>query len=223
MSVRHQTNDEAGFALIDLLVAIAVTGLAGSVLVGLVAFVEHIRAETWRRDSEREGALVLERMVRLLIDNAPPFVVGTSSSSAIVGDKHAVALTSNGLPVISLPQAATFRLHRGAGTADKDVVLSWVDDAGQRQRAVLAHGVSELTFAYLPLGAASSKSRDSRQGAWRSQWRAEDGPLSALRMGVQFGPASPLRVFVIPIQADLPASCLRNPRQARCDRGSFSQ
>ncbi|KAB0264674.1 hypothetical protein [Microvirga brassicacearum] len=216
MSVSHRKINEAGFAVVDLLVAIAVAGLAGSILVGLVTFVERSRAETTRRDREHEGAAIVERVLRTLLDSAPPFVPGVPLRSAVAGDEQELTVTSSGLPIISLPQAAAFRLRREAERSRSDVVLTWVDDKGREQRTLLAEGVSELTLAYLPLERDPSKGPTSRKATWRSQWRAGDGPLTALRLALRFGAASTPRVFVIPIEADLPAACLRNPRQTGC-------
>ncbi len=216
MSIRHRAADQAGFALVDLLVAMAVAGLAGAVLVGLVAFAERQQAGAIRREKEREGALVLERVLRLLVDGAPPFMAGASPSSTVVGDEREMTVVSTGLPVISLPQAAPFRLRREMRGAHADIVLSWVDDAGQAQRVILAQGVSDLTFSYLPFESDRSRDRDSRHEAWQARWRAEDGALTALRMVFRFESASAPWEIVIPFRANLPAACLRNPRQAGC-------
>lgn len=223
MNLPHQTAGQAGFALVDLLVAVAVAGLAGSMLVGLVTFVDRNHAETERRDREHEGAVVVERVLRLLLDGAPPFLPGAPLRSAVAGDEQELIVTSNGLSIMSLPQAAAFRLRREAGGSGSDVVLTWIDDNGEGQRALLAQGVSELRLAYLPLDLDPSKATTSKQATWRSQWRAKDGPLSALRLALRSGQAPTPRVFVIPIEADLPATCLRNPRQAGCALKGFGR
>ncbi|MEE1611416.1 type II secretion system protein [Microvirga sp. CF3016] len=215
MNVRHRAAGHAGFALVDLLVAIAVAGLAGSILVGLVAFVERNRAETSRRGSMHAEALILERVLRLLVDGAPPLVPGASPHSAVSGDENEVTVVSNGLPVMGLSQASAFRVRAEPGNGT-DVVLRWAEETGQPQRAVLAQGISELALAYLPLGAGPAKGRASGNEAWRPRWDSQDGPLRALRLTVRFGPAYPAWVFVIPIEADLPAACLRNPRLGGC-------
>ncbi len=216
MIAPRRTADEAGFALVDLLVSIAVAGLAGSILVGLVVFVEHDHAKSIRWEREREGAVVVERVLRLVIDNAPPFIPGAPLVSAIAGDEHEVTVISNGPPILNLPQAAAFRLRREAGVSGPDVVLTWFGDEEQEQRTLLAQAVSELALAYLPRGIDPLKGTVSRQMTWRSRWRPEDGPLAALRLELRFGPDSTPRVFVIPIESDLPAACLRHPRQAGC-------
>lgn len=211
-----RSHHEAGFTLVELLVAIAVAGLTGSILSGLVIFVEHARAEAIRRGNEREGSFVLERTIRLLIEGAPPFVPGNPLGSAVSGNENEVSVTSTGLPIMSLPQAATFRLRREPAASGSDVVLLWTDDTGQVQRTVLAHGVTEMTLAYLPYGANRLPDESVRKGRWYSQWRVERGRLSALRVAFRFGPASTSRVLMFSIEADFPAACLRNPQQGSC-------
>jgi hypothetical protein len=210
---RRRDADEAGFALVDLLVAVAIAGLAGSILVGLVAFVAHQGAETARRAREHEDLLAVERIMRIILADAPPFLPGAAPLSGIVGHEREVRVTSTGPPILGLPGATVFHLRgepRGSASA---VVLSFRDGEGRERRQVIAETTSDLAFAYLP-GRAEPAS-----AVWRSVWRAEDGPLAALRMSLGFGPVSTTRVVIIPIQADLPATCLRDPRQRGCTMG----
>jgi hypothetical protein len=218
MNVPHRTAFEDGFALVDLLVAVAVAGLAGSILVGLLAFIERSHAETARRERDHGGAVVVERVLRILLESAPPFVSGMPLRSAVEGDENELIVISNGLPILSLPQAAAFRLRREAGDSGSDALLMWVDDKGQKQRMLLAQGATELALAYLPLDIGLSQGTASRKATWRSQWRAEDGPLTAVRLTLRSRSTSKPRVFVIPIEADLPATCLRNPRHIGCSQ-----
>lgn len=212
MSVRGWMTERAGFALVDLLVSIAVAGLAGSVLVGLVTFLERHVTESERRTREHEAVLVIERAMRSLISSASPFAPGMSPLSTVAGNEHEVTVVSTGLPILSLPRSSSFRVRQEGGPVPK-VILRWRSETGVEQQEVVLRNVTGLHFAYLPLEAKASGSR------WRSQWRAEDGALSALRITMRLSPASAPRVIEIPVQADYPATCLRNARQIGCDAG----
>jgi hypothetical protein len=194
-----------------------VAGLAGSVLVGLVAFIQRHHAEAVRRESARDGALVVERALHSLISGAPPFLSGASQRSTISGDGQKIIIISTGPSILNLSRETSFQLRREGGTFDGNMVLSWIDDTGTTQRATLAHGVSELMISYLPPDNTSIKGRHYAGALWRTQWRPEDGPLSALRFVFRLEPSSIRKEIVIPFWADLPTACLRNPQQDGCD------
>ncbi|MGO4571640.1 type II secretion system protein [Microvirga sp. 2TAF3] len=210
MTVRQHTADKAGFALVELLVAIAVAGLAGSILVGLLAFLERNSAETERRIREHESVLAVERILRILVAGAPAFVPGAPIRSGGFGNEREFTVLSVGPPILGLPRSAVFTLRREGQSAVSDIVLTWTDEGGEGRQEIVAQNISDSTFAYLPL------QTNSPDATWRSRWRAEDGPLRALRLSLRFAPASIARVIVIPMQADFPATCLRNPRQIGC-------
>lgn len=207
-----QPSEEAGFALVDLLVAVAVAGLAGSILVGLVAFLERQGGEMARRTREHEGLLALERVLRMLVAESPPFLPAAAPRSAIFGDEREVSVVSTGPPMLGLPKVTAFTMHLD-GQDPPAVILAWRDEDGREQRETVVEAAPEVAFAYLPHAAGST------QAVWRSVWRAEDGPVSALRFSLRSSDRSP-RWVVIPIQADLPATCLRDPRQRGCAPGS---
>jgi hypothetical protein len=209
--MKGRRTDMAGFALVDLLVAMAVAGLAGSILVGLVAFVERSNAATARRAQEHDGALAVERVLRIVMENADPFVPGTPVLAAIAGDDKEMVILSNGLPILGLPQAAAFRLRREEQVSGSPVTLSWADGEGRSRTEVLARHVSEFAVAYLP-----RRIQGPGDDAWRRRWSAQEGPLGAVRIRLRFVSASMARTFVIPVRADLPASCLRDARRAGC-------
>lgn len=211
------SQDQHGFALIDLLVAIAVAGLAGSVLLGLVAFTHRHHAGVVHRGSVRDGALVLERVLRSLVSGAPPFLSGAPQRSGVSGDGQQITIISTGPSILNLSRETSFQLRREVGTFEGKVVLSWTDDTGTTQRVTLASGVSELMISYLSPETTSGKGRHPAGALWRSQWRPEDGALSALRFAFRLGPSLIRREIVIPFWPDLPTACLRNPRQAGCD------
>jgi len=217
MTARCRNIDRAaGFALVDLLMAIVVAGLAGSVLIGLARFAEYSRVETTHREREHEGVLVLERMLRALVERAPSVFPGPSPKSSISGDEHEIQVMSNGLPAIGLPQLSAFHLRRDVGRAGSDAVLSWVDDARQVHRKILAQDIAELTFAYLPRVLDRLKGTISGTQAWQPRWHADDGQLSALRLVIRFKQEAMPWIVVIPIEADLSVACLRNSQQAGC-------
>jgi hypothetical protein len=213
---RSRLADGAGFALVDLLVAMAVAGLAGSILVGLVAFVERSNAATVRRAQEHHGALAVERILRIFIDNAAPIIPGTPLLSTIAGDEKELIIMSNGPPIVGLPQAASFRLRREDHAALSQVMLSWTDEEGKQRNEPLARNVSAFTIAYLP------RAEGRGAGNWQPRWSAQEGALNAVRVKLRFAGAPEARTFVIPILTDLPASCLRQTRQAGCTGGGAS-
>jgi prepilin-type N-terminal cleavage/methylation domain-containing protein len=203
---------EAAFTLIEMLIAIAIAAAAGSILAGLLTYFDRQRSETYRRMQEHKSILDVERIVRSVLVNAPPFLPGVLRRSAVTGGRREAWIVSSGPPALGLPRTVAFGLRLATQGSSQDLILSWPDEVGKERREVLAASVSELAFDYLSL-------RPDLMTTWESQRTPEEGPLSALRLTLRFRSCAKTHVVVVPVDADLPVACLRDSRQIGCASG----
>lgn len=209
-AMKSVTNRDAGFALLDLLTGMAVAGLAASLLVGLVAFVGRNHSDVERRSREYTEILVMERILRTLVSGSPAFLPEASKVSAISGTEREIVIKSAGLPVLGYPRSTFYVLSQGRQKTGSNVTLRWKDENGEERQEVLLHNAFSFNLSYLPRG------NGAMSLGWRSNWRAEDGILSAVRLTFQTMSVPAARTIVAPIYATLPATCLRKPRQVGC-------
>jgi type II secretory pathway pseudopilin PulG len=201
----HDIGADGGFTLLDVLVTVALAGLIGSVLLGLAAYGERQRREAGIRRDERQSLLILERTVRTVVSQAPAFIPGKPPLSPVSGDAHEATIRALGLPIFGLSQDTPLRLRRNGS----DVMLSWADANGEH-RAILARGVDNFSLRYLP------RFDDKNTPAWRTDWRTEDGPLSALSFSVRFAASDVAQEAIVPVEAQVPPACLRDGRLPGC-------
>lgn len=211
MNTQTVIDRESGFALVDLLTGIAVAGLAGSILVSLVAFVGRNNSDMEQRNREYAETFAVERILHTLVAGSASLLPGTSKASGIGGTEHTMEISSTGLPIFSYPRSTTFVLTQEAKGTGSGIILLWKDEVGQRRREIILRNASGLSFSYLPSGDGSPEA-----AGWRSHWRSEDGSLSAVKITFRTSSAPAIRTIVVPIHVSLPAFCLRNPRQPGC-------
>lgn len=205
------TDGRSGFALVDVLVALTVAGLAGSALVGLVSFVGRQGQEAARREHMQDGTMAARRILQTLLSEAPALPQTGQRETGIRGTEAELIVASLGPQVLGLNHPATFTLRAEDAGIRTNLTLSWTAQAGgPEHRESVAEGYREAQFSYL------GRAGRADQPTWRAQWTGGESRLEAVRLRVRFDNTAAATEIIVPIAADYPAACLRNPRLAGC-------
>jgi general secretion pathway protein J len=167
--VPPDTRPAAGFTLIEVLIALVLTGLVVATVAQAVALVMQEQRTQARAVSRRDELDTVERTLRSLIERADPGGV-TGRLPLFVGESRALTFTST-LPIASVGQIT--RLVDVTVTSDTDhrLVVSWaphlpnlINPDATRGRTVLLDGVERLEFSYWqPVPGVAG-------GAWLTRW-----------------------------------------------------
>jgi type II secretory pathway pseudopilin PulG len=197
-----------GFALVDVLVALAIAGLAGSIMMGLVAFVRHQTSSLDQQAQIRSGLLSVDRTFRALGEHA--YFVSDAGS----GSPDEFTVITEGPAILQLPYPIPFTLKREKDNdATDNLVLLWRDPKTKQERhEIVMPGVKSIAFSYF------SASTGSTNAAWRLSWHRGDQPPQSIRLIVKPAFMRDSVEFVIPLRSQVSVSCLRDPVQRHCPR-----
>jgi general secretion pathway protein J len=192
---------ESGFALLDMLVGLAVLGLLLSALVTAVSFVTRQQGVLKAREETRESVLAAARLMRSLIDGAPA-PLERNRGIDLSGSDRAFIIRSIGPAVLALQEPSVFQIAADLNAGGGNLVVSWKDPQsnGERRRSI-AGGLKQASFDYLV--------QDGRQTEkqWRSSVSAETGQVQAVRLTllpIEHGSAIEI---VTPVRSKIPALC----------------
>jgi prepilin-type N-terminal cleavage/methylation domain-containing protein len=203
---------EAGFTLVEMLVALGLLGLASLMIFqGLVA-----GQRLWRRETAQaaagEAVEAAQTQVRGRIERLSPithFVEGKP-----VAD---LSGSSDRFDFLSLPADADrpSPMQRFALTRDADGDLALEAQpvrGGEVRRQVLLRQVADLDIAYF--GAREG----DQAGQWRADWPPQAAPPTLVRVRVAF-PKGDVRLWpdlVIQLKASVDSACVIDPGNGAC-------
>jgi len=196
------------FTLLDTLVALAVAGLAGSILVGLMMFVLS-NATRLRADTQMASdAVAIQRVLAILTREAS---APASTGLTFYGSEASFTFASRGPRLMGLDRPTTFEFVREPTEQANQLTLMWKDPAtGAVHRETIAREIETLAFSYFGAAKRSEKSQ------WHSSWQPNHGQPEALKLTVKFQSAASDLDFVAPMRATVPIACLRNPQHIGC-------
>jgi type II secretory pathway component PulJ len=204
-------NREAGFTLLDVLVALVVAGLAGSILIGLVSFVDRTSARVSTKMQMTEGLLAVKQIFLSLNQQAFSPSFNDPSGSRPRGTEAEFSIRTQGPRILGLDRATVFHLASKPAGNSEQLILTWQDPGTSvEHREVILPDVEEAVFAYL------GREKASETRTWRSSWQANDAQLEAVRLSVRTRTMRAPIDIVAPVRATLPSACLRNPRHPGC-------
>jgi hypothetical protein len=203
--------NESGFTLVDMLVALAVTGLAGSLLVGLFAFIDKSAGRARTQAEIHENFVAVSSILRSLTEEAYSTPRTATGIIQPHGTASAFTIPSLGPRVLSLARPALFTLTSEDEGERKRMVLSWMEiRTGHERREALGSLIDGAEFSYF------GEMERGGVRAWRPNWNASSGNLEAIKLTLR-APAlqGPLEI-IMPLRADLAADCIRNPHRVHC-------
>jgi general secretion pathway protein J len=179
--VSRHLGSEAGFTLIELVVALALAGIVSLVLmqgVGLAGRgVERLSARVERLDQRRALEMLLRR------------AVGSAAAIPALDGKPGFAGTPTSLSFLSIAEDGGPGLYRvtlnfDANQPGRPLILTrQLSGTGSQRRdaGILAYGLRSFSLAYF--GAASSDAKPS----WQASWKDQSEPPDLVRILVDDG------------------------------------
>ncbi len=214
MSGSRPNESNQGFALVDVLVALAVTGLAGSVLVGLFVFIESSIYRTRELAQADRGTAVVSRILRQLTEDG--YSVRASHSGVVHphGTDRAFVIATTGPRILGLSRPALFTLESEIAGGKTRIVLRWKDpDTGQEHAEIVGALVDRASFSYLGRDSAFA------ERSWKPTWEGKRGRLEAIKLTLSSRDMPTPIELVAPVRASVPLQCIRNPHQPGCSFG----
>lgn len=217
----HSDDGEAGFTMIELLVALALFSLLATLLFGSV----RSGVQAWQRGSARteqvEHGLVAQDLLRRMIGNIYPMLVtsdasqpridfdGASDSISFLGDAPIAALSGGRFRFRLL-------LERAQGRAN--LVISATPELAGSQgdaaptKTLLVAGIDRAEFAYFGDNASD------RSVQWQDSWsrRSELPRLVRVRVAFRDGDARSWPELLIAPRVSADVGCIFDPVTKRC-------
>jgi general secretion pathway protein J len=218
---RSGRTSEAGFTLVELLVALALFGLLSVALFGSI----RMGMASWTRGTARadqvDQTLHAQNLLRGLIEEAYPLFL----ADVPAGGHADFAGTSQSLDFLAPTPIARgvggrsrFRIAIARSREAMNLVLTstvelaWPEQTAQPITTVLLAGVADVQFSYF--GAVGA----DRAAAWHDAWRGQASLPQLLRVRVRYADGDsrnwPELLIAPRITADV--SCVYDPLTNRC-------
>lgn len=211
MSGSRPNDFNQGFALVDVLVALAVTGLAGSVLVGLLVFIESSIHRSRDLAQADQGTAVVSRILRQLTEDAYSVRAGHSGVVHPHGTDRTFVIATTGPRILGLSRPALFTLEAAISGGKTRIVLRWKDPDTRQEHAEIAGAlVDHASFSYF------GQDSDFAERSWKPTWEGKRGRLEAIKLTLSSREMPTPIELVAPLRASVPLQCIRNPHQLGC-------
>ena len=211
--------DEAGFSLVELLVAITLLSLLSGILMGSL----HFGLKAWERGtahSDQVGnSMVAQQFLRRALEDAYPFFSSGDPSRRRVefaGSADSVSFLAPATAALGGGGRSriTLSVRRQEGRADL-MVRAEPELGGQAPASGgtrLVANVESVELAYF------GKSRSDKAPAWHNRWAEEIALPQLVRVGVRF-PAGDARTWpdlVVPPRIGADVGCTYDPLSKLC-------
>lgn len=206
MRVIRKLCDESGFALVDVLVGIAVLGLIGSLLTSILSLAVRHHQQSAETQRIGEASFAVSRLLHGLVEGTVMVHDRSLGWHSVQGNANELIVVSMGPPILALGAPARFSLKQEKGPRGNDLLMSWRDPAsGQERHEVVLTDAAEMSFSYF----LNSEER------WSSA-PVRSGGIKAVRLMIRFTTNTNPVETVVNLPARLPASCAADPVDAHC-------
>lgn len=206
MCANSRSHDKSGFALVDVLVGLAVLGLIGSLLTSVLSLAvrQHRQASAIQRIGE--ASFAVSRLLHGLAGGTVLVHDRSLGWHSVQGKARELTVVSTGPPILALGAPTRFALKQEKGTRGYDLVMSWADPVSAQERSeVVLADVLEISFSYF----AGAEKR------W-SPATGRSGGIEAVRLTIRFAAKADPVDIIANLPARLPASCAADPAAAYC-------
>jgi len=224
MMAMCQGNHEAGYTLVELLIAMGLLALVGALMTSSLEFGTRVSRQAQSElDNLDEMGTIREFLVNQ-IGQAYPFVDETASDppSPLEGRDDALTFIAPLAEPWTQGGLYRFTFYLALGRNGRSLNLAWTPltrGTGNPRTTlgavdtVLIDGLADLKFAYLKRGDRESK------GVWRSTWLDKEELPDLVRITVGFDDDDvSWPDLIVPLVIDADASCLYDPVSRRCRR-----
>lgn len=225
MIARHPSRGraDAGFTMLETLVALALLGLMSLLVFALLKTSGAVWARIDDRSTITGDQLRVQEFLREIITAAYPAAVRRPDGSTLVAFSGAArSLELAGV----LPQSAAIggfqriRIWVAESEGNKRLMLAWRPErndyrfgerTGSGNESVLIEHVEELTLAYY------GRLRGQQREAWHNEWRDQVELPRLVRVGFRGGAGEPsLPDVVAAPRIDVDATCVLDPLTKGC-------
>jgi general secretion pathway protein J len=210
-------NGEAGFTLVEVLVALAVTSL----LAGLLYQGLRLGNRAWLALSARAAAadevMVAHGLLRQVLDQAYPLPAPTAQGYQVdfQGQVKEIVFWTPPPDIWAYPGGiiqARLQLRNADGRRDLVLALSEdLADPRRTEQVILLRGIADIAMEYF--GAVGTA-----VPAWRGNWQGQPALPQLVRLRVAFADKD-RRIwpdFVVAPKVDLDTECVMDPLTQRC-------
>jgi general secretion pathway protein J len=217
----ERDDGEAGFTLVEFLVALALFSLLTTLLFGSV----RTGVQAWQRGSARtehvEHGLVAQDLLRRMIGNIYPMLATSDAAQPRIdfdGASDAISFLGDAPIAASSGGHLRFRLLLERRQNRADLVISATPELAGSQgaeaatRTLLLSGIDRAEFAYFGEG------RSERSLQWQDSWAGRNDLPRLVRIRIAFraGDARPWPELVIAPRVNADVGCIFDPVTKRC-------
>jgi len=205
-------HSKTGFALVDILVALAVLGLIATSLTGLTRFSmqQLLHAEKLKGDSENIAAA--RRIFSALVERAPSFNKGDKRQPVIKGTKSSLQIWSYGPPILALASPRLITLAQEENNGKKSLNMRWTEQGGAEESETIIANIARLEFEYFLSAVEDTKAK----WGWSSSLPVPPYRIGAVKLKLRLPEKREETIFVYQVLATMPQSCTTNPGRFGC-------
>lgn len=217
----HRTDGDAGFTLVELLVALALFSLLTGLLFDNVRFGLHAWRTASANKEQVERSMISQDLLRRTIGNLYPMLIANSGVQPQIdfdGTKERISFLGNA--PIALSAGGRFRFNifveRAQERADLVMVsapeLANRDDQSVTRRTLLLSGIDWAEFSYF------GETAPERKLQWNESWtKQSDVPrLVRLRVAFRSGDARLWPELLVAPRVLADVNCIYDPITMRC-------
>lgn len=210
---------QAGFTLVELLVAVTLLSLLSLVLMNGLRLGVHAWQRTATHSESVDHSLLAQNFLRRVIEDAYPYLPSDDAARSRVafdGARESLRLLASAPAALGGSGRSRIELSLGKRDGRVDLMVTssseLADGAAAPTRKVLLADVSSVEFAYF------GKRRSDRSVAWHDDWANESGLPQLVRIRVR-SPTSDARIWpelLIAPRIAVDVGCVHDPLTKGC-------
>lgn len=206
-----------GFTLVEVLVALAVSGLVVTAATGLTWTVRTFEGRAEVQRNARENVIAADRLLRAVVGGAAPDLA-SDRIDAQVGDGSLATFVTTGPPILAFDRPRPMTLAIETNHAAARLLLRWRDpEAPDREHSEeIVSGARAMTLSYFgPFNSGSG---------WQATWSQPSYLPAAVLLRIDMPELGAPIDLIARTYSRLPNACAMMPHEPRCsDDGVVTQ